>query len=100
MTINKVVDGSKLTYFLDGRLDGKTAPDFLDDITESSGKYDEFVLDFEKLNYINSAGLRTIVSAQKLMNRNRKKMTLKKVSPDKLEIFEMTGFTRILNIEK
>ena len=58
----------------------------------------ELVLDFEKLDYISSAGLRVLLAAQKIMNKQGK-MKLVHVNETIMEIFEVTGFTDILTIE-
>ena len=56
------------------------------------------VLDFEKLDYISSAGLRVLLSAQKTMSKAGE-MKLVHVNETVMEIFEVTGFTDILTIE-
>ena len=56
-------------------------------------------LDFEKLDYISSAGLRVLLSAQKVMAKQGE-MTIKNVKPEIMEIFDVTGFVDILNIEE
>ena len=58
----------------------------------------ELVLDFEKLEYISSAGLRVLLSAQKQMNKQGT-MTIRKVCADIMEVFEITGFADILTVE-
>ena len=61
-------------------------------------KADALVLDFEKLEYISSAGLRVLLSAQKVMSK-KGGMTIRHVNDVIMEIFEVTGFIDILNIE-
>ena len=56
------------------------------------------IMDFEKLEYISSAGLRVLLSAQKIMSRQGE-MKLIHVSDTIMEIFEVTGFADILTIE-
>ncbi len=98
MTINKTLNGSELTVALDGRLDTTTAPVLEGELKESLDGVAALTFDFEKLEYISSAGLRVLLSAQKLMNKQGS-MKLIHVSEVILEIFEVTGFSDILTIE-
>ena len=83
---------------LSGRLDTTTAPQLEEVVkAELSGK-DTLVFDLADLEYISSAGLRVLLSAQKIMN-NQGSMTVKNVSEEVNEIFEVTGFADILTIE-
>ena len=98
MQINKINDNDKLTIALEGRLDTLTAPQ-LD--AEIQGKLDgvkSLVFDFKKLDYISSAGLRILLMAQKIMNKQGS-MVVKNASSAIKEIFEVTGFCDILTIE-
>ena len=95
MTINKNLEGSKLTVAVEGRLDTTTAPQLEEEFKNSLEGVEDLVLDFSKLDYISSAGLRVLLSAQKQMNKVGK-MTLTGVSPEIMEIFEVTGFSDIL----
>ncbi len=98
MTINKKLEGTELTIELEGRLDTTTAPELEKALKESLNGISELTLDFEKLEYISSAGLRVLLSAQKQMNRQGS-MKLVHVGEIIMEIFEVTGFTDILTIE-
>lgn len=98
MQINKIADNESLTIALVGRLDTLTAPQ-LD--AEIQGKLDgvkSLVFDFAKLEYISSAGLRILLMAQKIMNKQGS-MVVKNASSEIKEIFEVTGFCDILTIE-
>ena len=98
MQINKIADKESLTIALEGRLDTLTAPQ-LD--AEIQGKLDgvkSLVFDFAKLEYISSAGLRILLMAQKIMNKQGA-MVVKNASSEIKEIFEVTGFCDILTIE-
>ena len=57
----------------------------------------ELTIDMQKLKYISSAGLRVLLSAQKVMNKQGK-MTIKNANEDIMEVFDVTGFVDILNI--
>lgn len=98
MTITKKQDGAKLIIKLEGRLDTTTAPQLEAEFKASIGGVQELVLDIEKLEYMSSAGLRVLLAAQKVMNRQGK-MTVKNVNETINEIFEITGFSEILTIE-
>ncbi len=98
LNIDKKTEGGRLQYALEGRLDTVTAPQLESDIKASIEGVTELVFDFEKLDYISSAGLRVLLSTQKAMARQGA-MKLVHVGPTIMEIFEVTGFTDILTIE-
>ena len=98
MEIKKETNGNTLNVTIGGRVDTTTAPALE---TELKGSYDscnELVLDFADVEYISSAGLRVLLSAQKVMSK-KGGMKLINVSEDIMEIFEVTGFSDILTIE-
>ena len=98
LNITKTMDGSALTMVLEGRLDTTTAPQLESELKAALDQTDTLVLDFEKLEYISSAGLRVLLSAQKVMAK-KGGMTIRHVNDVIMEIFEVTGFIDILNIE-
>lgn len=98
LNIRKEQNGTSLTVFLEGKLDTITAPDFEAAIKESIENVTELVFDMEKLEYITSAGLRVLLSAQKTMNAQGT-MTVKNVNEDINDVFEVTGFSDFLTIE-
>ncbi|MBR5668722.1 MAG: STAS domain-containing protein [Spirochaetales bacterium] len=98
MNITRKGEGTKVEFALEGRLDTVTAPDLEKALNESLSGKEELILDFAGLEYISSAGLRVLLSAQKVMNRQGK-MTLRHVNETIMEIFEVTGFSDILTIE-
>ena len=98
LNINKSGEDGKLLFELEGRLDTITAPDLEKDLMASLEGVSELVLDFEKLEYISSAGLRVLLSAHKATAGNAE-MKIVKVNEIIMEIFETTGFSEILNIE-
>ena len=98
LTINKSFADTKLTVTLEGRLDTTTAPELEQSLQESISDASELVMDFEKLEYISSAGLRVLLSAQKIMNRQGS-MKVVHVNETIMEILEVTGFVDILTIE-
>ena len=98
MNIIKNKDGSKLALALEGRLDTTTAPALEAELKASMDGVTELNLDFEKLEYLSSAGLRVLLAAQKVMNKQGK-MTIHYVNETIHEVFEVTGFIDILTIE-
>ena len=98
MNIKKTPNGSTLTITVEGRLDTVTAPDLEKEINASIADVKELILDFAGLDYISSAGLRLLLSAQKKMAAQGS-MKVVHVSDLIKEIFEVTGFIDILTIE-
>ena len=98
MTITKTQDADKLTIALEGRLDTTTSPQLEGELRTAVNGVTELTFDLEKLDYISSAGLRVLLAAQKVMN-SQGDMKVVNVKPEIMEIFEVTGFVDILNIE-
>ena len=100
MEINKEINEGKAIYHISGRVDTQTAPDLqivLDKGFEEGEK--DLILDFSDVKYLSSAGLRTILYAQKRINAlENAKMAVINVKPDIMEVFDMTGFTDFLTI--
>jgi anti-sigma B factor antagonist len=98
MTIHQEKNGNALLIALEGRLDTMTAPNLEETLKEALEGVTELTFDFEKLDYLSSAGLRVLLAAQKTMNRQGA-MKVKNVNEIIQEIFEVTGFSDILTIE-
>ena len=98
MKIEKQLKGSEIVISLAGRLDTITAPELEEELNSSLGDAEKLTFDMEKLEYISSAGLRVLLSAQKKMSK-KGGMVVKHVSEEVMEIFEVTGFADILVIE-
>lgn len=98
MEIKKVKEGANLNVILEGRLDTTTAPQLEAELKDSLEGITDLIMDFEKLEYISSAGLRVLLSAQKTMNKQGG-MVLKNVNENVMDVFEVTGFVDILTIE-
>ena len=98
MTIEKNLYGTELTVTIVGRLDTTTAPDLEASLKESFEGVTKLILDFAELEYLSSAGLRVLLAAQKVMNKQGE-MIIKNVNETINEIFEVTGFIDILTIE-
>jgi len=99
MTIEKKLTGNELTITLTGRMDTTTAPQLESELKASLDGVEKLVLDFAALDYLSSAGLRVLLAAQKIMNRQGT-MVVRKVNETIAEIFEVTGFCDILTIEE
>lgn len=98
MEIKKNKEATNLNIALEGRLDTTTAPQLEAELKSSLEGITNVVMDFEKLEYISSAGLRVLLSAQKVMNKQGS-MVLKNVNENVMDVFEVTGFIDILTIE-
>lgn len=97
MVIGKECSGTKLILSVEGRLDTLTAPELEKEINASLGGVEEIVFDFSKLEYISSAGLRVLLSAQKKA-AGKGGCTVTGANETVKEIFDITGFADILNI--
>ena len=98
MTIEKNLNGTELTITIAGRLDTTTAPQLEAEFKQNIAGVERLVLDFTALEYLSSAGLRVLLAAQKVMNKQGE-MIIKNVNDTINEIFEVTGFIDILTIE-
>lgn len=99
MEINKTVENSVCNMSLVGRLDTTTAPMLEAQLKTSLDDIKELIFDLKDLDYVSSAGLRVLLAAQKVMNAQGN-MKVINVKPEIMEVFEITGFTDILTIEK
>ncbi|WP_185752104.1 STAS domain-containing protein [Eubacterium sp. AB3007] len=99
LNINKTQKDSTLTLALEGRLDTVTSPELDEVVKEALDGVTELVFDFTELQYISSAGLRVLLSAQKKMAKQGS-MKILHVNETIMEIFEVTGFSEILTIEQ
>ena len=98
MTINKKMNGGELEIALEGRLDTMTAPELEQELSQSLNGVEKLLFDFSRLDYISSAGLRVLLSAHKTMSA-KGGMKLTHVNDIIQEVFEVTGFSDILDIE-
>ena len=98
MNISKTKEASTLTIALEGRLDTTTAPQLEGELTTALDDVEELIFDMTALDYISSAGLRVLLSAHKTMAKQGN-MRLLHANEVVMEVFEVTGFVDILNIE-
>ena len=97
MAVEKITNGTEAVLKVSGWLDTQSSPELEKAVAELDGNTETLVFDFEKLEYISSAGLRQIVAAHKKMNG---KLTLRNVQPDIMSVLTMAGFDKRLHIEK
>ena len=92
-------NGDTRTIGLVGRLDTLTSPSLEEPLRESCTQLQNTVIDCAHLDYVSSAGLRVLLTGQKIASEQAHSLTLVKVSEDVREVFDITGFSRILSIE-
>ena len=98
MTINKTNENDTFTLELEGRLDTTSAPLLENELVSAFNEAKKITLDFTKLAYVSSAGLRALLVGQKTAEGKGASMTISGVSQEIMEIFEMTGFSDMLTI--
>lgn len=98
LIIEKNKNDAALTIALEGRLDTNTSPQLEKELKDEIDGVTSLTFDFKALEYISSAGLRVLLSAQKIMNKQGS-MKITNVNSEIMEIFEVTGFSDILDIE-
>ena len=99
MTINKNLENTTLTMMIEGRLDTQTAPELEEEIKSSIDGVTSLILDFTQVNYISSAGLRTVLAAQNWMNSKSGSMLIRGANKNIKNVFKVTGFDSFLNLE-
>ena len=100
MDVSKKQNGSELLLELSGSIDSGTSPELNAVIEESIKGIDSLVLDFRKIDYISSAGLRVLLATFKALSAKGGKMVIRCPNQNVMDIFTMTGFDNILTIEK
>ncbi len=98
LKINKTKNNDELEIVLEGRLDTTTSPDLEKEVKDDIDGIKSLAFDFTDLEYISSAGLRVLLSSQKIMNKQGS-MVIRNASDEIKEIFDVTGFSDILTIE-
>ena len=96
MKIEKEINGNVAVLKLEGWLDTQTTAEFAKELNALEDSIKELILDFEKVEYTSSAGLRQIVAAHKKMNGN---LIVKNVCSEIMDVFKLTGFDKHLHIE-
>ena len=98
MTVEINKNGSALTITVEGRIDAVTSPELEAKIHENVGGVDDLTIDLKDVGYVSSAGLRVLMAAQMIMDKQGK-MLVRGVGEDVMKVFEMTGLVNIMNIE-
>lgn len=98
LNINTTHSDEKITMILAGKLDTMTAPQFQDALTSGYNHAKDVDIDFAELNYISSAGLRILLMGEKTAKAIGVTQTIVNVTPDVMEVFEITGFSTVLRI--
>jgi len=98
MNININQDGEKTVVGLSGRLDAIASPRLQEKLIPLFNDSEHVELDFAELIYVSSAGLRVLLMGEKTAKQRSSKQTVVNVSPEIMEVFEMTGFSNVLNI--
>ena len=99
LNIKQEKNGEELTVSLEGRLDTTSAPQLEGELKTAVDGVTKLIMDLKDLVYVSSAGLRVLLATQKVMLRQGE-MVIRGANEDVMEIFEVTGFVDILNIEK
>ena len=99
MEIKQIKNGTEYTVCPVGRLETVTAPELQAVLDENISGVTELIFDLKELVYLSSAGLRVLMSAQKIMNKQGE-MKLRNVNEDIMDILDMTGLTDVFDIEE
>lgn len=99
MVIKLLNRGTTGELFLEGRLDSAASAEVQEIFNNTAERFDNVVLDMEKMEYISSAGLRLLKLLHMAMKKKNGELTLRNVNRMAMEVFEMTGFVSLLNIE-
>ncbi len=97
MTITQSINGKTCALLVEGRIDTLTSAELEQAVNENAPLCDKLVLDLAGVDYISSAGIRAVLNARKTVGGDN--LTLRNLNRNVFEIFKMTGFTKVLNIE-
>ena len=99
MTVKLMKQGEGAVLFLEGRIDTMTAPEAQEALLPMADEYENLTLDFDKVSFVSSAGLRVLLMLQKKCNVQGREMKLVHVKQSIMDVFDMTGFSGLLHIE-
>ncbi len=99
MDITTALDGTTATIALSGKLSVATSPDLEATVNDLPAETSTFVIDLTNLDYISSAGLRVLVSTEKLSAQRGGSMRLLHPNDEVSEVFDMTGLSDVFTIE-
>ena len=100
MDVTKKQNGSELLLELSGSIDSGTSPELNAVIEQSLKGINSLILDFKKIDYISSAGLRVLLATFKTLSGRGGNMIIRHPNQNVMDIFTMTGFDNILTIEQ
>lgn len=100
MNLTTTLDGNQATIAIEGKLSVATSPDLEKEISSLPATVSDFTLDLSDLEYISSAGLRVLVSSQKLMSKREGTLMLMHPTDEVYDIFEMTGLSEVFTIKR
>lgn len=98
LNIEKIQEGDALTVKLEGRLDTFTSPTLLQEVEPLLDNISKLTLDFEKVEYISSAGLRVLLTFEQTLEEQNKAMEISKINEIVRDVFGVTGFLDLLTI--
>ncbi|MBO5552027.1 MAG: STAS domain-containing protein [Lachnospiraceae bacterium] len=99
MTIEEIKSENSLQINVEGKIDTLTSPEFQDVVLKSFQKSNNIIINFDKVPYISSAGLRALILGQKTASSKGGNLTLINVQTGVYSVFKETGFDKILNIK-
>ncbi|MBQ9382807.1 MAG: STAS domain-containing protein [Ruminiclostridium sp.] len=97
MNFTKSQDGNTLTVELIGEVDSMNTPELEEKLLKETVGVTELIFDLKGLEYISSAGLRVLLTMQKMM-KTQGSMVIKNTNEEVMDIFKVTGFVRLLNL--
>lgn len=99
MKIIKNYKEKELTVKVKESIDTVNAPDFQNEIMDEMGKFDSLIIDFKDLEYISSSGLRVLIMVEKKLQPQNIPCVIKNLNDTIKEIFEISGFDKLLTVE-
>ena len=99
MEVKVLKEENSIKVLIKGRIDSDTSPKLEKELKKHVSKASEMILDFEQVDYISSAGLRAILAISKTLEHKKSSLTIINVSPVIAEVFDMTGFSELINIK-
>lgn len=99
METKEITQDGGLVFFVSGEIDGTNVDTFEQKINAAAEKTDTLTVDLVDLEYVSSAGLRVFLTMQKKMKQLGHVMSIRNVNSEVMDIFTVTGFVKLLNIE-
>lgn len=99
MIIGENRDSEVITLFVEGKIDTNTAPEFSERIISAYRNTKDVIVDFEKCDYVSSAGLRVLLIGQKTARTKGGSLKLKNVNDVLMESLKTAGFLNFMQVE-